>query len=1015
MASEESKALSDELEQQSAWMRRLSRKLFSGVAGAEDALQEARLAALRRGRNERGWLVRVAENFARRENRDEAVRREHERRAARNENAPPADELAERLDAQRALADELRALPEPHRTTLLRHFFDGWSAARIAREAGCPATTVRTRIERGLELLRERLDRRSGGRREWLSALAPLAFPHVPPWLDLPSAPVSNLIQGVLLMKFGLQLAAGAAVVTVLGISWLWSETAQTPATPRAAQASATASLEARTAEVTPDAGPAERTARRESSVAIETDAVASADVAAERTALEGRVVDRALRPIDGAQVELVGGASARTTGDGAFRFELEGAGRTRPTLVRVAAPGFAMTMLEGQPQPGLVKHLGDIVLERGGVISGRVVDPQGRAKVGARVFATPPSWADADLTTAKRCGPPQSELVSSTTSDDAGRFRLENVAPGGQRAWAEVAGERFGVSAPLVVRSDEELSGIELVVEPLRSTDEIAGVVVAPDGRPTEGLTLRVRTVADGNTHTSGQALRPDGSFRFRVRREVPHELLAVDSQGRWPQVRAENIAPGTTDVVLHFETPRELEVRARTAAGEAIERFSVSTVSAGERQTLQRVDEAACVGGVGRVRIPNERFVVVCDAPGFALHRSAVFDGLSAPSQLEFALESEPGLTGRVLVDGAGRGGARVTLWRASGPRDGVDIGGYPALRLPDVAATALSASDGSYFLRVANAGEHYVRAELAGYAASELGPLELSPRAARDGLDLVLSQGGAIEGAVLTAPGRSAEGVIVVANRGDGFVRSVRSGPKGVFRFDKLTAGPWSITRGGTEVGDDPFSNWAVGTTDSPTRVEFNCVVEAGATTRFELDLREATPALVRGRLTLDGAPAAAWVLTAWPGAKTSHSGELPRTALDARGEFTIELDDPGRVRLSFADDSSGIANLSFVDELQRGANEWSENVATLSIAGRSTRATNPDYALFASIESERYTAWIPIHTDEQGRFELPRAPRGRAKFIGAELVNGRWDESTTLLEVELTASATQNVQF
>jgi DNA-directed RNA polymerase specialized sigma24 family protein len=64
MASDKSKALSSELEQQSAWMRRLSRKLLRGVAGAEDALQEARLAALRRGRNERGWLVRVAENVA---------------------------------------------------------------------------------------------------------------------------------------------------------------------------------------------------------------------------------------------------------------------------------------------------------------------------------------------------------------------------------------------------------------------------------------------------------------------------------------------------------------------------------------------------------------------------------------------------------------------------------------------------------------------------------------------------------------------------------------------------------------------------------------------------------------------------------------------------------------------------------------------------------------------------------------------------------------------------------------
>lgn len=39
----------------------------------------------------------------------------------------------------------------------------------------------------------------------------------------------------------------------------------------------------------------------------------------------------------------------------------------------------------------------------------------------------------------------------------------------------------------------------------------------------------------------------------------------------------------------------------------------------------------------------------------------------------------------------------------------------------------------------------------------------------------------------------------------------------------------------------------------------------------------------------------------------------------------------------------------------------------------------------------------------------------APDGRATFISSTLVNGQWGESTTLLEVELTASASQHVQF
>lgn len=52
------------------------------------------------------------------------------------------------------------------------------------------------------------------------------------------------------------------------------------------------------------------------------------------------------------------------------------------------------------------------------------------------------------------------------------------------------------------------------------------------------------------------------------------------------------------------------------------------------------------------------------------------------------------------------------------------------------------------------------------------------------------------------------------------------------------------------------------------------------------------------------------------------------------------------------------------------------------------------------------------------DERGwlvRVAANVAPRGRATFISSTLVNGQWGESTTLLEVELTASASQHVQF
>jgi IS30 family transposase len=51
------------------------------------------------------------------------------------------------------------ALDELHRTAILGVFFDGLTAAEIARELGVPLSTVRTRVRRGLDLLRHHLDR----------------------------------------------------------------------------------------------------------------------------------------------------------------------------------------------------------------------------------------------------------------------------------------------------------------------------------------------------------------------------------------------------------------------------------------------------------------------------------------------------------------------------------------------------------------------------------------------------------------------------------------------------------------------------------------------------------------------------------------------------------------------------------------------------------------------------------------------------------------------------------------
>lgn len=66
-------------------------------------------------------------------------------------------------------------LPEPYRSTILLRYFEDLSAQGVSQHQRVPVTTVKSRVKRGLEMLRAKLDGKYGGRRAWLKALAPLA------------------------------------------------------------------------------------------------------------------------------------------------------------------------------------------------------------------------------------------------------------------------------------------------------------------------------------------------------------------------------------------------------------------------------------------------------------------------------------------------------------------------------------------------------------------------------------------------------------------------------------------------------------------------------------------------------------------------------------------------------------------------------------------------------------------------------------------------------------------------
>src|SRR6266850_3882743 len=164
MTESATRATVEELLLHADWVRKLAGALVGDAEGADDLVQETWMAAIRRppaaNRPPRPWLARVMTNLARNRWRGETRRVQREQGAARRESQPGGDEVAQELEMHRALAEALAGLDESLSRTVVRRYFHGLSSAEIARSEGVPESTVRTRLQRGLDTLRLKLDRR---------------------------------------------------------------------------------------------------------------------------------------------------------------------------------------------------------------------------------------------------------------------------------------------------------------------------------------------------------------------------------------------------------------------------------------------------------------------------------------------------------------------------------------------------------------------------------------------------------------------------------------------------------------------------------------------------------------------------------------------------------------------------------------------------------------------------------------------------------------------------------------
>lgn len=554
------------------WLRALARRLVRDAATAEDLVQDTWIAALKSppdpGRPVRPWLAGVARRLARMRARTEGRRTRRQTVAARRDELPSTAELIEGVDTQRRLAEVVLELSEPYRTTVLLRYFHDLSAAEISRRQGVPAGTVRWRLKRGLDELRERLDRRWGGRRSWCLAFTVLVESGES--IGVPAAWAAVL--GSLWLRAA---AAGAlvAALVLIGVRALRPDGARSlPAPARVADVAALGPRLPGEAPVATGAGrasvsPPGAAAPAEGPAPLALTLLESDGESAQ--GLRAVLVDR-----------LGAGRVAVSDRDGVLRFE-PGAG---PGTLYVERRSAFVHCQEIELAAGET----ELRLPSGLALAGRVLidgaPPEEPITLeldyDTRIFdgREPPPPVRDELGVCRR---------TSATTDAAGAFAFRALDPGWSgEMWVPpgyvFAGHRSRAQgASLHVRGPQ----VGLVVE-VERLPRVTGRVIGADGRtPVAGAQLLLRAFGGGGPDDEAEgSTGEDGRFDLPLDFADPLGLV-LEARSPGIQARWERRLDGSTDLGdLRAEERANVTLSVRDAAGTpipgAVARYSDSEI---------------------------------------------------------------------------------------------------------------------------------------------------------------------------------------------------------------------------------------------------------------------------------------------------------------------------------------------------------------------------------------------------------------------------------------------------
>ncbi|MEM7204162.1 MAG: sigma-70 family RNA polymerase sigma factor [Planctomycetota bacterium] len=528
---------------------RVARHLTKTADAAEDLVQETFLRAIesRQRYDPRRpvvpWLLGVLANLARRARTSLGPIGD-----SCPEDGPDSDPVA--TAQARELATELRlrvrALPEPYRSVLIDQLEHGASSRAIAGQRGCPASTVRNQVMRGMELLRRSLPAGFAG---GLTATVTWAAPQLTSIRSAVLARAAAAQVGAPPALLGIQImksviAKGVAVLAIGCATWFAIAVLPRSPAPASATPGAAPKADASSLQTSPDAdGPRLVRERVATTPQTSTDATTTTGLGT----LEVQVkFSHGARPAGdvGLYLRAVGvptGLELRTDGDGVARFgDLEPAtyllqpDRCAGSRVRVTADTLSSVTLE---------------IPLGVAVRGRVLDV-----AGAPV-------ADATIYTKRREHHDWFQAAARSATD--GEFEIADVAPG-----TELLARAEGYQPSHHQRSGRVAAApgaeVDLVLRLGARGHRLRGDVVDARGAPVPHALVAIAADEDARQHPDG-VLAQKYAEEFRRPMDLEGFLVRADDQGHFDSTE---VPMGRALVVARAPDDQVAQVAAATVA---------------------------------------------------------------------------------------------------------------------------------------------------------------------------------------------------------------------------------------------------------------------------------------------------------------------------------------------------------------------------------------------------------------------------------------------------------------